>query len=148
MDKNIFLANTIYYFHLFIVLFVVIVPFTNIASLLVLHVAGAFCLLVHWKLNSNICSLTVLEAQLRGIDRVNTFTHELIAPIYDISNTEWSHLCSLLTIILLFVSLFKLINNEKIKELYTVCKQVYNTPHDSSYTKFINYIKCFSNIFN
>jgi hypothetical protein len=144
IQKNVFMANIIYYFHLFIIFCVLVLPFTNIPAYLILHIVGSISLLLHWKTNSNICSLTLLEAQLRGIDRVNTFTHDFIAPIYDISNTDWSEICTLITLILLFVSIIKLANNEKAKQMWKACKQISNTQYDSFLTKMSEYMKCFA----
>lgn len=144
MNKNLFLANIIYYFHLFVIFCVIVLPFTNIPAYLILHIVGSISLLLHWKTNSNICSLTLLEAQLRGIDRVNTFTHDFIAPIYDISNTDWSEICTLITLILLFISIIKLVNNQKAKQMWETCKQINNTRYDSFLTKMSEYMKCFA----
>ena len=150
-STNIFLANVIYYFHIFIVLFMVFVPFTNIPSLLILHIVSGICLLIHWKLNSNVCSLTILEAKLRGIDRVHTFTHEFIAPIYDISSTSWSHVCSILTILLVYISFIKILNNKSFKNTWDTCKKIYNSKNDSNpsieKSKIAQYIECIKPLF-
>lgn len=142
MEKNLFLANILYYFHLFIVLCVLLLPFSNIPAYLILHVTGCISLLLHWKTNSNVCSLTLLEAQLRGIDRINTFTHEFIAPIYDISSTKWGYICTLVTLIVLFISIIKLTNNEKMKQIWDICSKIKNTKYDSFYLKMKDYLTC------
>lgn len=143
MEKNIFLANILYYFHLFIVLCVLLLPLSNIPAYLILHITGCISLLLHWKTNSNVCSLTLLEAQLRGIDRVDTFTHEFIAPIYDISSTKWGYICTLVTLIVLFVSMIKLANSEKMKQVWDICGKISNNQYDSFYLKMKDYLTCF-----
>lgn len=143
VSKNIFLANIIYFIHLFIVFCVLVLPFSNIPAYLILHITGCISLLLHWKTNSNICSLTLLEAQLRGIDRVNTFTHEIIAPVYDISSTEWGYICTLITLILLFVSIIKLANSTKFKQVWIQCGKISDTQYETFYDKMKDYLKCF-----
>jgi hypothetical protein len=74
--KNKFLADLVFLFHCLIIIFVLFAPFTNIPAILILHITFAICLFTHWYANSNVCSLTVLEANLRGLDRTDTFTHQ------------------------------------------------------------------------
>ena len=105
--KSVILADIAYYFHICIILFVLLIPFTNTVCLLLIHFLFCVCLLVHWGLNENICALSVIEAHFRGIDREITFTHSLIAPVYDIGGTEWSDICYILTIVLMYISLYK-----------------------------------------
>lgn len=140
--NNIFLADIIYYFHIFIILCVLIMPFSNSPAILILHITGCITLLVHWMTNSNVCSLSVLESQLRGVERINTFTHEFIAPIYDISSTKWGYICTLITLIVLFISIMKLTNNERMKQVWELCKDVNNKQYDSFFQKMRAYIEC------
>lgn len=143
--NNIFLADIIYYFHIFIILCVLIMPFSNSPAILILHITGCITLLVHWMTNSNVCSLTVLESQLRGVDRVQTFTHEFIAPIYDISSTKWGYLCTLITLIVLFISIMKLTNSERMKQLWKLCKDINSKHYDSYFVKIKDYMECLAN---
>ena len=138
--SSILLANIIYIFHILVILFVLLAPFTNIVSLLVLHFVFSLCLLVHWNLNENICALSVFESYLRGMDRQTTFTHSFIAPIYDIGSSEWGELCTLITIVMLFISLYKIIISDRWKETIQLCKNVYKSQNSLN---LIEYIKCF-----
>lgn len=126
---SIILANIIFLFHCLIIAFVILAPFSNIPALLVLHISFTICLFVHWYANSNACSLSLLEASLRGTDTSNTFTHQFIAPMYDISSSDWSNFVWIITTILLCISLYTLYNNTKFKEAwncYTNNKHMYN----------------------
>lgn len=114
-SMNLLLADSIFIFHIIIILFVLFAPFTNIPAILILHITFAICLIVHWYTNSNVCSLSIFEAQLRGLDRQDTFTHKFVAPMYEISATEWSNIVWIITIIVLCISLYKLYNSEKFK---------------------------------
>ena len=141
---NIILADIIHYFHIIIILFVVLAPFTNIISILILHITFCICLLIHWKLNSNLCSLTVFEGYLRGIDRTKTFTHQFISPIYDISSTDWCHISTIIVLIVLFVSLCKVIKSNKLKKLWTECTTIYNKKYTDKIDKLIDLYNCFA----
>ena len=138
------LANIIHGFHLLIILFILIIPFTNIISLLVVHVAFSLCLLVHWHMNENICALSVLESYLRGVDRNTTFTHSFIAPVYDISSSDWSDVCTILTIVLMYISFYKIMTSEKFILSMNLCKQISKTQDKNT---FLEYIKCFKPLF-
>ena len=142
----ILLADIIYYFHILIVLFIIITPFTNMLSLLILHVTFSICLLLHWKANNNVCSLSMLESYLRGVDRESTFSHQFIAPVYDISSSDWCHISTILTLILLFISLsklFKIFNSNQFSEKWKLCKDIYNEKYDDPVDKMIDLYKCF-----
>jgi small neutral amino acid transporter SnatA (MarC family) len=110
------LADSIFIFHALVILFFIIGPFTHIPALLILHVTFGLSLLVHWRLNSNMCSLSILESQLRGLDRTHTFTHQLVAPLYEISENEWNLLIYVITISLMGISLYNLYYSEKFQK--------------------------------
>lgn len=146
MNGAILLANMIWVFHILVILFVLLAPFTNIPGLLILHVTFSISLLVHWYGNSNECSLTLLESQLRGLDKTQSFTHQFIAPVYDISKTEWSTVCYTVTIILLGLSLYKLYNSQKIAEAYNCYKRQTNNQDLTFYDKVVIGMYCFRNV--
>lgn len=110
---NIFLANCISIFHSMIICFILLAPFLDIPSLLILHITFSVSLLVHWWGNSNVCSLSVIESKLRGLNYTESFTHKFIAPVYDISKTTWSRLCTITVIVLMIISLYFLVNSDK-----------------------------------
>lgn len=141
---NIVLADIIYYFHIAVVLFVVLAPFTNIISVLILHITFCICLLIHWKMNSNVCSLTVFEGYLRGMDRTHTFTHQFISPIYDISSTTWCDISTLIVIIVLFISVCKVMKSNKLKNMWSECKKIYNTPYPNKVNQLVDLYTCFA----
>lgn len=112
---NIFLADLIYIFHFIIILFILFVPFTKTPSYLILHIVFSFSLLVHWYNNNNICSLSLFESKLRGIEYNNSFSHQFIAPVYDISSTKWGETCYYAVILLAIISFYNLITSEQWK---------------------------------
>ena len=114
--EDIFLADAIYVFHIMVVLFVLFAPFTNIPSLLILHITLGLSLIVHWKMNSNVCALSVLESQLRGMDRSDTFTHKFIAPLYEISDHEWNVIIHIITWVVMGISAYNLYHSDKFKQ--------------------------------
>lgn len=143
---DLFLADLIFYFHCIVVLFILFAPFSNTPAILILHTVSCICLFVHWYLNSNVCSLSIMEAHLRGLKcREDTFTHKFIAPIYDISVTEWSNIVWFITLFVLCISIYKLYNNDKIKNAWKCYKE--SKPQDSVYNSFLNIIKCFKPLF-
>ncbi len=109
-------------FHILLVLFTIIAPFTNRPGLLLLHISYSVSLLTHWYLNSNSCCLTLLESSLTGKDSNDTFMHKLISPMYSISESDLSTLVWIFTILLMLISSYKLYNYisslEKIELVY------------------------------
>lgn len=86
-----YLLKFITFIHILLVLFVVIVPFTNINYLLLLHAIIVPFIMLHWILNNNTCALTLMEKHLKKIvygeiDENECITCKLIEPIYDFKN--------------------------------------------------------------
>ena len=144
---NIFLANCIYVFHLLVVLFVLFTPFIQNPALLILHITFSICLLLHWWGNSNVCSLSMMESQLRGFHYTQSFTHKFISPIYDISKTEWSRICYIVTIILLLISSYYLYTSKTFLDAIKCYKQK-QTELENSNTNIIDRLKIYSSCFS
>lgn len=149
---NSLLADAIWVFHLLVVAFVVVAPLTQLPALHILHITFSLSLLVHWYCNSNVCSLSMIESKLRGLDYTESFTHRIVAPIYDISKTTWSKFCYTVTIILLCVSIYKLIYSPKWKQAWEAYNQKYQEFDNESnitdwYTKLVAYMRCFEPLF-
>lgn len=148
-NKNLFLANVIRIFHIIVILFVFLAPFSNIPALLILHITFSFSLLVHWYYNNNACSLTLFEAKLRGVDVNKSFTHECIAPMYDISQTEWSTICYIITIVLMCVSIYYLYYSEKVADVFKCFEKRHENPEWNNYSFFkksVFFFDCFKEL--
>jgi predicted neutral ceramidase superfamily lipid hydrolase len=149
LNKNLFLANLIRIFHIIVILFVFLAPFSNIPALLILHITFAFSLLVHWYYNNNACSLTLFEAKLRGIDVDKSFTHECISPMYDISQTNWSTICYFVTIILMSISIYYLYNSEKVANVFKCFAKRHENPEWNGFSfiqKSYFFFNCFKEL--
>lgn len=140
------LADSIFVFHCIIILFVLFAPFTNIPALLILHITFAISLMVHWSANSNVCSLSILEANLRGLDtREDTFTHQFIAPVYEISSTEWSNIVWVITIVVACISVYKLYYSDKFKVAWKCYSESESVETFSDKVK--QFLECFKPLF-
>ena len=106
--SNVVKANIIRFIHYLLVIFVVLAPFANHAPILIIHVSLCICLLTHWWSNSDVCSLSVFEAKLRGIEYTKTFMHSIVNGVYNIDDSTISYLCKAGTISLMFVSIYYL----------------------------------------
>lgn len=130
MDESTFLADIIFIIHIGIVLFVLFAPFTKIPAILILHITFCISLLVHWFTSSNVCSLTLLESHLRGMKSNDTFSHKLIAPMYDISSTDASTIAYIITYTMMFISIYYLYNSIELtnafKDYYESDKSIYS----------------------
>jgi hypothetical protein len=109
------LANCISVFHILIIVFVLLAPFSNIPYIHVLHIAGSLTLFVHWAFNNNTCALSVIESKLRGLDYTESYSHKFIAPLYNISQTDWSNVVWIVTATAMSISLYKLYHSDKLR---------------------------------
>jgi hypothetical protein len=129
------LANVIWTFHVLVILIVLILPFTNIPALLLLHSVFSASLLTHWYHNSDLCSLTLMESKLRGIPVTDSFSHQFISPLYNISQKSWSKICYILVVVLSSISFYKFLNSKGFKECLD-CFRKDKSP-------FLNKLQCF-----
>lgn len=118
MKFNIILANLVFTFHVFVVLFILFAPFTNIPYLLLLHFVSCICLMVHWYGNSDVCSLSVLESYLRDIKHTETFTHQFVGPVYNICDSDWNKIVWIITITVMLISLYKIYYSEAFRQAW------------------------------
>lgn len=113
------------FIHILIILFIVIVPFTNSNYFLLLHAVVVPFIIIHWILNDNTCVLTVLEKNIRenlyGVipKQDECFTCQLIEPIYDFKKNyeSMSTAIYIITITLWAVSVYKLYAKWKCGEI-------------------------------
>jgi hypothetical protein len=103
-------------FHLSIIAFVIIAPFTNFAPVLVVHILFTLLLMMHWATNNNVCFLTEVEAYFRGADRTTTFMHSVLEPIYIIKDNHLNYLIWVSTITLCIYSIYVLSQNKNAQE--------------------------------
>lgn len=102
-------ADIIRIIHICIILYILLTPFiVTDESLLTIHVFCCIALLSHWYFNSDECILTLLESKLRGISTEESFINNIISPIYKTSYD----FTTILTIILMIISFYKIIKNK------------------------------------
>jgi hypothetical protein len=118
--KSEFLANVVWVLHVLFVLWLLITPFTNNGPMLVLTAILIPFLWVHWSLGlcnmggpgrQDICALTLAERYLRGVDSSESFFHNLVSPVYMISETSMSRICWGVTIVLWLITVRKIMKN-------------------------------------
>ena len=102
------LASIIRIIHIMLILFILIAPFSSYAPILILHLTGAWCLLVHWAANNDICFLTLVESKLRNIDYRKGFLHKFVSPVYNITDKKMSELCHIMVILSMLVASYNL----------------------------------------
>lgn len=103
--------------HLLVILFVIIVPFTNSTLLLLLHSVIVPFIMLHWLVNNDTCAITEVEKfvriKLNGGNPVQyneCFSYKLVSPVYNFisENPDYSKMTWVITIILWTISLYKL----------------------------------------
>lgn len=114
MEGNQFLANLIWVLHMFFIVWFLVTPFTNNKPMLALHFVGGASLFVHWALNQDTCAMTLLEQKLRGVECQETFFHNLVSPIYKISDDQMRPLVWIVSVALWSVTATKIIKDPTI----------------------------------
>ena len=81
-------ANVVWFVHVCVVAFFVLVPWIGNELLLTLWLIAAPSMVLHWLVRSDVCCLTLLEAHLRGVPYERSFVGDLIRPVYSLSNPQ------------------------------------------------------------
>jgi hypothetical protein len=115
---NHILANCISLFHLLVIVFVLLAPFSETPYIQILHVTLCITLFVHWAFNNDTCALSIIESKLRGLDYNDSYSYKFIAPLYNISETDWSKIVWIITGVAMTISLYKLYHSEKLKQAW------------------------------
>jgi hypothetical protein len=145
---NQIVANLVWLFHVLVVAFVLLGPFSNIPYFLILHITFSMSLLVHWWGNSDVCSLSVMEARLRGLDYTKSFTHKFIAPLYSVSQTTWSNICYAITLFLMAVAGYALYKSDKWQEVRECIKKTKPEMEGLDvFRRMLKYAKCYNVLF-
>ncbi len=97
--------------HAFLILFLVIVPFSTANWLLLIHAIILPFIVVHWIFNNNTCALTVMEQYItekltgKKVDKNAGFMAHLINPVYDFAgNNKDINIYIYLIVAILFVA--------------------------------------------
>jgi hypothetical protein len=90
-DSILLLINIL---HIIVIIFVLCAPFSGSNYLIFMHTIIVPFIMLHWVLNNNTCSLTVMEKYVREKAYGTTpsdeecFTYKFIAPIYDFNKNH------------------------------------------------------------
>ena len=117
MNFLLYLINII---HIFLILFIIISPFTNNIGLLSVNFIIIIVIILHWISNDNSCALTIIEKKIRtkyynNNKKIDCFTCDIFEPVYDFrSNYEnYAILLYIIMLILLCITTYKLYNERE-----------------------------------
>lgn len=97
--------------HLIFITFILFAPFSNHVNLLFIHIIFSISMMTHWITNNDICALTIVESGIRGIDYKRSFIHQIVNPIYKISDNDLQTPIWVSTLILFFISSWRFYNH-------------------------------------
>jgi hypothetical protein len=144
-ETNVFFANVIRLFHYLLVLFMVVIPFIGQAPMLILHITFAVSIIVHWLGNSDVCALTLLECQLRGVPKTKSFMHQLISPVYTVPPKTVTNALYIALTVLGMISLRRLLKTTQWRNFKACLMEIRQT--DSLTLKIKNFVLCLRELF-
>lgn len=113
-NYNITIINLITFIHIFLIVFIILTPYTHDQSLIKINIFIIIFLLYSWILDSfnhkgiGRCGLTQLECKLRGIKYQDGFIYKIIKPFKIIDDRT----CSILIIIFMIYWIYFNYNNQ------------------------------------
>jgi len=127
------LESIIFILHILFILLILLSPFSNNLQLLTLSIILIPFLFFHWLTNNNVCILTEIEKNLRDFkdkkeEKENSFTYNLLNPIFTFNNNKTNIIIYSLLIILFTISISKIFYGyesgqlNRIFDLFTVYK--------------------------
>ena len=126
IDLNKLILFIINIIHILVILFVVLVPFTDNDFMLMIHTLIIPFIMVHWLLNNDTCAITLAEqyvrVQMNGgnpVEDKECIAYKVIGPVYTFMNdyADYSTWSWTLTTCLWMISSFKVVNKFKKGEL-------------------------------
>lgn len=106
--------------HIILFLFVLLVPFSDDTSILLLYAISVPNLLLHWAFNSDVCTITMIEKFvsskiINGYDNNNCISCKIIDPIYTLPTTYANkmNIINIVMIVLWLFVIFKLVKKYK-----------------------------------
>lgn len=97
---------TIKVIHLIFIFYVILTPFmTDNKLFLFLYVMILLCTILHWKMASDKCILTLIEQKISGRESDDTFIGKVVSPVYTITSEDIKNT----TLVLLLIGIFKLL---------------------------------------
>lgn len=113
---NCIAANIVWILHFLFMAWFVLTPFFNNGPMLTLHLFTGPLLWLHWLLNDDTCSLTLLEMKLRGIDHCNeSFFWNVVSPIYKPQlNANGSNILWIVSVLLWLITVAKVLRKPEI----------------------------------
>ena len=112
------LACLVRLLHLYIVCFMIVVPFQDAVNLMILHVVSGLSILTHWWANDNTCFLSLVESRLRGIRESKGFIHSIVAPVYELNQRQSCLLSYGVLLALMIISVYRIVTSEKWSEAW------------------------------
>jgi hypothetical protein len=101
------LGDIILFIHLFILIFVLVIPFSGNQPLLLLNFALLMAIAFHWIMNDTTCALTLLEKVVRGeTDDKRTFFGRVMGPVYSFGSEKLT--TQIILFILIMITLYNL----------------------------------------
>ena len=94
--------------HVVILLFIVMVPFTNNDILISYNFIFIIGMWMHWAMNSNVCVLSTMEHQLTGVKYSEGFINNVLTPIFELPKNSNVYITWAVTAILFVVDVIKL----------------------------------------
>lgn len=111
------LGDFILLIHLFILIFVVIVPFSGNQPLLLVNFSLLLAIAAHWAMNNTTCALTLLEKVVRGeTDDKRTFFGRVMDPVYSFGSEK--RITQVILFILIMINL-KNLDFKYVKDTFT-----------------------------
>ena len=143
---NLILAGLVRLFHMFVVCFILFIPFMKVPWLVnLLHTVSVMSLLLHWYLDQDVCVLTILESALSGVRLSESFMYKLVSPIYRIRDSDLKKIVWVVTPVLGMITLKKLYDDyvHGNVQFFTaqVIKGIFPTVRDHGYHHGYNYIE-------
>ena len=105
----------------------IVVPFTNNITLLILHFMFSISMMAHWILNNDTCALTLIEKYFRNCNTDESFIHSLVSPIYNVSENELANYIYIISFALISITFYKLYNHPDIPILFNQIKNYWKS---------------------
>jgi hypothetical protein len=109
--------------HKSFILFMLVAWMSNDIYQIILYAFTLLSLKTHWYTNDDTCALTLLEQQITGVEKKESFINQIVSPVYKIKDETTRQISHYFVNMMSIVILYKLFSHPESPGLWNALKK-------------------------
>jgi hypothetical protein len=109
--------------HKSFILYMLVAWMSNDIYQIILYAVTLLSLKTHWYTNNDTCALTLLEQQITGVEKKESFMNQIVSPVYKIKDETTRKISHCFVDIMTIVIIYKLYTHPESTGLWNALKK-------------------------